>query len=96
MTLTAVYVLEGKLGDVIVCAIMGVAGYLMIRFDYPRLTFIIAFVLGKTMEQAFHQSVSISDGDMLGYIASRPTAIVLLVLVILTLLLPALRRHRNE
>jgi len=96
ITLTAVYVLEGKLGDVFVCAVMGVVGYLMIRFDYPRLTFIIAFVLGKTMEQAFHQSVSISDGDMLGYIASRPTAIVLLVLVILTLLLPALRRHRNE
>jgi len=96
ITLTAVYVLEGKLGDVFVCAVMGVVGYLMIRFDYPRLTFIIAFVLWKTMEQAFHQSVSISDGDMLGYIASRPTAIVLLVLVILTLLLPALRRHRNE
>jgi putative tricarboxylic transport membrane protein len=52
LTLTAVYVLEGKPGDVVVCGIMGIVGYLMIRFDYPRLTFIIALVLGRTMEQA--------------------------------------------
>ena len=96
VTLTAVYVLEGKSGDVIVCAIMGVVGYLMIRFDYPRLTFIIALVLGRTMEQAFHQSMAISDGDMYSYIASRPTAIVLVVCIILTLLFPAFRSYRNE
>jgi putative tricarboxylic transport membrane protein len=95
ITLTAVYVLEGKPGDVILCAVMGVIGYLMIRFDYPRLTFIIALVLGRTMEQAFHQSMSISDGDMLSYILSRPTAIVLVVFIILTLLFPAYQSYRN-
>lgn len=95
LTFTAVYVLDGKLGDVIICAMMGMIGYLMIRFDYPRLTFIIALVLGTTMEQAFHQSVNISNGNMTGYIAGRPTAIVLFVLVILTLLLPAARSFRT-
>jgi putative tricarboxylic transport membrane protein len=94
LTLTAVFVLESKPGDVVVCGIMGIIGYLMIRFDYPRLTFIIALVLGKTMEQAFHQSMNISDGAMLGYVAGRPTAVVLLVLIILTLLFPAFRSYR--
>ena len=87
VTLTAVYVLEGKFGDVIVCSIMGVIGYLMIRFDYPRLSFIIALVLGKTMEQAFHQSMIISDGDLVSYIAGRPTAVVLIFCIVLTLML---------
>lgn len=96
LTLTAVYVLQGKLGDVAVCAIAGVIGYLMIRFDYPRLTFIIALVLGKTMEQAFQQSMSISDGKLLNYIVGRPTAIVLLVLVVLTLTIPSFRGLRRE
>lgn len=96
VTLTAVYVLEGKFGDVIVCAIMGVIGYLMIRFDYPRLTFIIALVLGKTMEQAFHQSMMISDGNIGQYIAGRPTALVLLVMTVLLLLIPAYRNYRRE
>ena len=95
VTLTAVYVLEGKLGDVVVCGVMGVVGYLMIRFDYPRLTFIIALVLGRTMEQAFHQSMIISDGNMYGYIAGRPTAIVLVVFIALTLLFPAFRSYRS-
>lgn len=95
VTLTAVYVLEGKFGDVIVCGIMGVVGYLMIRFDYPRLTFIIALVLGTTMEQAFHQSMTISDGDMVSYVVGRPTAVVLVVLIVLTLLFPAYRSYRS-
>ena len=95
VTLTAIYVLEGKLGDVIVCAIMGVVGYLMIRFDYPRLTFIIALVLGRTMEQAFHQTMTISDGDVLSYVAGRPTAVVLAVCIILTLMFPAFRSYRT-
>lgn len=95
VTLTAVYVLEGKFGDVIVCSIMGVIGYLMIRFDYPRLSFIIALVLGKTMEQAFHQSMIISDGDLVSYIAGRPTAVVLIFCIVLTLMLPAIRSYRG-
>lgn len=95
VTLTAVYVLEGKFGDVIVCAVMGLVGYLMIRFDYPRLTFIIALVLGRTMEQAFHQSMIISDGDMFGYIVGRPTAVVLVIFILLTLILPAYRGLRR-
>jgi putative tricarboxylic transport membrane protein len=95
ITLTAVYVLEGKFGDVLVCSIMGVIGYLMIRFDYPRLSFIIALVLGKTMEQAFHQSMIIADGSLVNYIAGRPTAVVLIVCIVLTLTFPAIRSYRS-
>ena len=95
ITLTAVYVLEGKFGDVLVCSIMGVIGYLMIRFDYPRLSFIIALVLGKTMEQAFHQSMIIADGNLVNYIAGRPTAVVLIVCIVLTLMFPAIRSYRS-
>ena len=95
ITLTAVYALEGNIGDVIMCAMMGVVGYLMIRFDYPRLTFIIALVLGRTMEQAYHQSINISDGHFFTYIAGRPTAVVLAVCIALTLLFPAYRSFRS-
>ena len=46
ISLTGVYVLEGKPGDVILALVMGIVGYLMIRFDYPRLTLVIALVRG--------------------------------------------------
>ncbi|KMK65035.1 tripartite tricarboxylate transporter permease [Puniceibacterium sp. IMCC21224] len=94
VSLTGVYVLDGKLGDVILAMVMGVVGYLMIRFDYPRLTLVIALVLGETAERSFHQTQLISDYDMLGFMAGRPQSLVLIVLILLTLLLPGLRKTR--
>jgi putative tricarboxylic transport membrane protein len=94
VSLTGVYVLDGKLGDVVLAMVMGVLGYLMIRFDYPRLTLVIALVLGETAERSFHQTQMISDNDMLGFMLGRPQSIVLIVLTVLTLLLPSLRRCR--
>lgn len=94
ISLTGVYVLDGKPGDVVLSMIMGILGYLMIRFDYPRLTLVIALVLGETAERSFHQTMMISDNDMLGFIAGRPQAVILVALTILTLMLPALRRLR--
>ncbi|MGR3495976.1 tripartite tricarboxylate transporter permease [Citreimonas sp.] len=96
VSLTGVYVLDGRPGDVILAMIMGIVGYLMIRFDYPRLTLVIALVLGETAERSFHQTRQISDGEILGYMLDRPQSIVLIVLTLLTLFLPALRRRRTR
>lgn len=95
VSLTAVYVLEGKPGDMVVCAAMGVIGYLMMRFDYPRLTLVIALVLGGTMERALHQCLTISNGHLLGYIGHRPVSLILVGCIIVTLLLPTWRSLRR-
>jgi putative tricarboxylic transport membrane protein len=92
VSLTGVYVLEGKPSDVILCLVMGLLGYLMIRFDYPRLTLVIALVLGEKAERSYHQTLMISDNDVLGFILGRPAATILLIATILTLLLPTLRK----
>lgn len=92
VSLTGVYVLDGKLGDVVLALIMGLVGYLMMRFDYPRLTLVIALVLGETAERSFHQTQMISDYDLLGFMAGRPQSLILIALIVLTLLLPSLRR----
>jgi len=71
----------------------------MMRFDYPRLTLVIALVLGGTMERALHQSLTISNGHLIGYIVQRPVSLILVGCIILTLLLPtwrSLRRPRNS
>ncbi len=94
VSLTGVYVLDGRMGDVVLAMVMGVVGYLMLRFDYPRLTLVIALVLGETAERSFHQTRMISDNEMLGFMAGRPQSLVLIALIVLTLLLPSLRRSR--
>src|SRR5690606_15015801 len=92
VSLTGVYAIEGKPGDVILCLIMGLVGYLMIRFDYPRLTLVIALVLGEPCDRAYHQTMQISDQNMLGFILGRPAATVLLIATVVTLFLPMLRK----
>jgi putative tricarboxylic transport membrane protein len=96
ISLTGVYVLQGKPGDVLLALIMGIFGYLMIRFDYPRLTLVIALVLGETAERSFHQSLLISDNNIFGLILERPQAIILMLATVLTLCLPALRKRRQK
>lgn len=94
VSLTGVYVLDGRMGDVILAVVMGIVGYLMLRFDYPRLTLVIALVLGETAERSFHQTRMISDGEMLTFMAARPQSLILIALIVLTLLLPSLRRAK--
>jgi putative tricarboxylic transport membrane protein len=92
VSLTGVYVLEGKPSDVILALVMGILGYVMIRFDYPRLTLVIALVLGETAERSYHQTLMISDNQVLSYLVSRPASSILLVATVLTLFLPIMRK----
>lgn len=93
ISLTGVYVLKGQPGDVVLCLIMGIVGYLMIKFDYPRLTLVIAFVLGETAERAFLQTGMIADGDYTIFF-TRLASLILIGAIILTLALPSLRRFQ--
>ncbi len=94
LSLTGVYVLEGRMADVFLTVVMGILGYLMIRFDYPRLTLVIALVLGETAERSFHQVRIISDGKMLDFMLTRPVSIVLILAILVTFLLPSMRKVR--
>ena len=92
ISLTGVYVLDGRMADVLLTVIMGVLGYLMIRFDYPRLTLVIALVLGETAERSFHQVQMISDGHSIAFMMDRPISILLIVATVLTFLMPIGRK----
>ncbi len=71
-------------------AIFGIIGYLMIRFDYPRLTIVIALVLGASAERNFHQSMLMSDGKW-GIYLNRPICLLLLAGNVALLALPVVR-----
>jgi len=47
------YAIDMTIENVVITAIFGIIGYLMIRFDYPRLTIVIALVLGASAERNF-------------------------------------------
>jgi len=64
-------------------------GYLMHRFDYPRITLVIALVLGGLMERNYFQTSLMYRGDWSKAFGDTPF-VILLVLAVLALLMPVI------
>jgi putative tricarboxylic transport membrane protein len=90
IALVGSFAIDGQIGNVVVTAVFGILGYLMLRFDYPRLTVVVALVLGGTAERSFHQAMMMDNGSWSIFIDRRVSALLLAVIVIL-LGSPALR-----
>lgn len=89
------YALQGSMGDVFVTAFFGLLGYLMIRTGYPRITFVIAFVLSDLMETNFMLSMIRFRGDWLRFFTDT-TTLVLLAMAVLALVIPARQALRKR
>ncbi|WP_422369679.1 tripartite tricarboxylate transporter permease [Pelagibius sp.] len=57
------YAFQQSLFDVGVTFFFGVVGYLMVKVDIPRTTFLIGFILGPLLEDNFRRSLQLSSGD---------------------------------
>jgi putative tricarboxylic transport membrane protein len=90
--LIAAYGSGGKLGDVIVAAVFGLLAVVMQKYGYSRIALIIALVLGKLLEASYHQSMATFGHS--GFF-TRPIALVLMVLVVVSLAWPLVRQQRK-
>jgi putative tricarboxylic transport membrane protein len=50
--------------DILVMLVFGLIGYVLKKLDYPLAPLVLALVLGDRTEEAFRQSLLISQGDM--------------------------------
>jgi putative tricarboxylic transport membrane protein len=91
VALVGAYALRNSFGDVATAVVFGIVGYLMIRLEFPRLTLVIALVLGNLAEVSFFQSARILRDDWLAML-SRPPVGVLAVLILVSLSVPAVQR----
>ena len=88
--LVGVFALHNSIGDVVLAMVFGVIGYLMIRFDYPRITLVIALVLGDLAERSFFQSMIMSDQNPTIFL-TRGISLGLFVVTLLILFTPVVR-----
>lgn len=84
ISFVGVYAINLTVGDVVLAALLGVLGYMMLRFDYPRLPLVIALILGETAERGFQQAMMIGKGSFSIFFHST-TSIVLVMLIVLSL-----------
>jgi putative tricarboxylic transport membrane protein len=90
----AAFIRQGQLADVIVVCFFGILGYYMKKYDWPRITLVIALVLGALFENSFHITMRLHDlGRVLFW--QRPITMTICALTIFSLCWPWLRRRKK-
>jgi len=83
---------ENTVFDVYVMAFFGIVGYLFRRTGVPLAPFILAFVLGPRVEQAFRESLLLDTS--IGVFFSSPLSSALVIAALLVLVLSPIGRNR--
>jgi putative tricarboxylic transport membrane protein len=96
-----IYSVNNQVFDVVLTAFFGLAGYLLIKFGFEPAPLLVAFVLGKIMEEKLRQAMLLSRGDAMTFLdfSANPISASLMILSAVLLvfaLLPAIRRRRDE
>jgi len=95
------YTVSGATFDLWLVLIFGFVGFMFTKLDYPLAPMILAMVLGHKAENAFHQSMLLSDGS-LGIFFANPLVTGIMIVALALLILPktlglalSLRRNRK-
>ena len=80
--------------DVWLMLLFGVVGYLLRKLDYPMAPAVLAIVLGPLAETSMRQSLMIAHGSP-SIFFTRPIAGSIMVVAIILLLLPLIKRIRK-
>jgi len=84
--------------DIYFMALFGFAGYLFRKLECEPAPMLLGFILGPMMEEFLRRALLLSKGSPMVLI-TRPisaTMLVMAALIMLTILLPALRKKREE
>ena len=87
------FAMRSNIFDVYTTLAFGVMGYVMARYDYPLSPILLALILGPMAEANLRRAMVISGGDP-SILVSRPIAVVLMILAVVSLIL-AIKGHQK-
>jgi len=102
LSMVGTYGLANSLFDVYVLLATGVVAYLLAKLDVPIVTIALGLVLGSLMEESFQQAVLVGQvdaGSTLAYFASRPLALLLMLVafvIVIGGMLQIVRQRRED
>ena len=96
-----IYSVNGQWFDVVLAAVFGLVGYAFIKLGFEPAPMLVAFVLGKIMEEKLRLAMMLARGNWLSLLdfSLNPLAASLLVISIVLLVLavlPSIRHKRDE
>src|SRR5215475_3547124 len=93
-----IYSINNSPTDVVIAAVFGVIGYLLVKHEFEPAPLILGFVLGPLMEENLRRAMLIARGDATVFL-TRPISGALIATAVLLLVLaglPMLRKRREE
>ena len=98
LSLIGIYTVNNSLTDIWLTAFFCLLGYMFVKFDMEPTPFVLAFILGPQMEDNLRRSMTLSRGDPMIFV-NRPITLTLLLIaafVLLLVILPTIRKKREE
>ncbi len=95
ISLLGAYTYSNSMYPVWVAIIFGIIGYGFRKVGIPTAPVVLALVLGFMMEVNFRRALTVSGGDMF-FVFTKPIALVLIILSLITLFLPIIRRTLSK
>ncbi len=87
--LIGAYTVGNNILDVFIMIIFGIIGYILKKCAYEPAPLVLAFVLGPMFENAFRQSLIISDGNPMIFF-TRPISVVFITVALIFLVSPVI------
>lgn len=88
------YSINNNVVEVAIMSIFGVVGYILRKFDYEAAPLMLAFILGPILENAWRQSLVISDGKFSIFL-EKPISVVSMVLTVFLIITSGFGYYRK-
>ncbi|WP_134700807.1 tripartite tricarboxylate transporter permease [Ammoniphilus sp. YIM 78166] len=96
LSIIGAYAIHNNYYDIWMMLGFGVLGYLLRRYGFPLAPIVLALILGPMAEMSLSQGLIMSGNDWTIFV-TRPIAVVLLLLALVTFISPFLRdRKKNQ
>jgi putative tricarboxylic transport membrane protein len=89
------FAMNNSMFDVYVMLVFGIIGYFMRKFSFPAAPAVLALILGPMAERNLINSLQMSKVPILQYYLTRPLCWVFIVLIILSLVAPAISAKKK-
>jgi putative tricarboxylic transport membrane protein len=93
-----IYSINNDPSDVLMTAIFGLAGYVLIKFGFEPAPLLLGFVLGRLMEEKLRQALILGRGDFTTFVSNPVSAVLLLISlgIVVIAVLPTARKKKEE
>jgi TctA family transporter len=93
-----IYSVNNSSFEIYLTALFGIFGFVCMKLGFPPAPMLLGYVLGPMMEENLRRSMLTSGGDPSVFV-TRPLSLVFIiatVLILVVMVLPAVRAHRQE